>query len=342
MSKRELFARVLEATGLNAALLWARARIPSPWLTVLTYHRVCHVRADYPFDPEVVDATPEQLDEHLAILNRHFHVISLDALRAYLEGAPLPPNPALVTFDDGYADWQGGVLPILKKHRVPGVFFVATDYVSRRRLFWWDKVSYFLGHAKRRHFALHRAAEGEIDLTRDMQGSRRWLLRLIKDRKGLDLDLLFDELASAASVPWSDARERELADTMIITWDQVRALRAAGMDVQSHTRTHRVLQTLDPERLAEELQGSRRELEEQLQERVHAIAYPVGKAIAEEPEIRQAVDRAGYVLGFNYANRASRLKRALDRLDVGRLAVEPSYSLAYLRSVLAVPLLTGR
>ena len=46
-----------------------------------------------------------------------------------------------MTFDDGYLDNHDVALPILVKHGVRAVFFLATDYIERRRLFWWDRVS---------------------------------------------------------------------------------------------------------------------------------------------------------------------------------------------------------
>ena len=62
-----------------------------------------------------------------------------------------------------------------------------------------------------------------------------------------------------------------------MTWDDVRALAGAGMDIESHTRTHRVLDTLDRDQLRDELVGSRRDLEAQLGRPIRAIAYPVGR-----------------------------------------------------------------
>ncbi len=83
-----------------------------------------------------------------------------------------------------------------------------------------------------------------------------------------------------------------------MTWDHVRELKQGGMDVQSHTRTHRVLQTLSERELSDELTGSRSDLERELGERPRALAYPVGNPPLDSSPIRKALEQAGYEIGL--------------------------------------------
>ena len=62
-----------------------------------------------------------------------------------------------------------------------------------------------------------------------------------------------------------------------MTWDQVRELRAAGMDVGSHTWSHPNLALMDDEGALDELVRSRTVLEDQLGEEVTTFAFPFGK-----------------------------------------------------------------
>jgi len=116
------------------------------------------------------------------------------------------------------------------------------------------------------------------------------------------------------------------------------------MDVESHSRGHRVLQTLDPVALADELAGSRLDLETQLGRPVQAIAYPVGRRISHLAPIRRAVEAAGYKIGFTNMSGAARIWPgalgkliATDRFDVPRLATERTMSDAMFFAQIAVP-----
>jgi peptidoglycan/xylan/chitin deacetylase (PgdA/CDA1 family) len=122
-----------------------------------------------------------------------------------------------------------------------------------------------------------------------------------------------------------------------MTWDDVRLLRRAGMDVQSHTRTHRVLQTLGEAELRTELVGSREDLEQQLETPVCAISYPVGRRLGERIDIRRQLESAGYRLGFTNDTGIHRIRRSIDPFDVSRVGLEYGTSTALFRAMLAVP-----
>jgi peptidoglycan/xylan/chitin deacetylase (PgdA/CDA1 family) len=114
------------------------------------------------------------------------------------------------------------------------------------------------------------------------------------------------------------------------------------MDVASHTRTHRVLQTLPADDLREELVGSRRILEEQLGEEVRAIAYPVSLSAGDHDDIFAAVGSAGYDLGFSTSCGLGPLGEKTNPLDIQRIWVDPNLPHSYFRAAIAVPHLTYR
>lgn len=337
--KRDAVARALTSTGAAGLILRARARLRLPVLTVLTYHRVADLRGDESFDPEVVDAAPAQFDQQLADVAEHFTVIGIDELIAYYAGAPLPPNPALITFDDGYKDCRHVVLPLLQKHGLRAVFFIATDYVAERRAYWWDRIHYLVKRSALPRLEIRYPEAMTLELGDDQAAALRRLLRVVKDTPALDLERFLGELADAAGVSWSREVERQMADELVMTWDEVRELRDAGMDVQSHTRTHRVLATVPVERLDDELGGAREILEGELGQPVPALAYPVGHRIRSRPEIVDAVRRAGYELGFANSGGVSRLSRGMDRYDVSRIGMDREMSQERFRGMLAVPVL---
>jgi peptidoglycan/xylan/chitin deacetylase (PgdA/CDA1 family) len=339
VSRRWQIAKLIDGVGLTKGILRLRAQAPSPWLTIFTYHRIRDTRVPQPFDDGVVDATPEGFDEQVATMKRHFNIVGIDDLLAYAQGGTLPPNPLAITFDDGYLDNYQLALPVLKKHDVRAVFFIATTYLTERRIFWWDRICYTLKTSTREAIELRYPVPMRVELTGNRRKSLREVLRIPKDHFDLDLDRFLDELTAAAGVPWSRTIDRELADKLLMTWDQVRELRRAGMDVQSHTRTHRVLQTIRPELLADELKGSRADLERELGEPIRAVSYPVGKAIALRPAIRTAVREAGYQIGFSNSTGINHLWGKFDRYDIHRLAVDIDLPAAYFRGILAIPYL---
>lgn len=69
--------------------------------------------------------------------------------------------------------------------------------------------------------------------------------------------------------------------TRIVTAEELRALRAAGVEIGAHSVTHADLSALSYEQAREDLADSRRQLEAVLEEPVEVAAYPFGRATGE-------------------------------------------------------------
>lgn len=68
----------------------------------------------------------------------------------------------------------------------------------------------------------------------------------------------------------------KVAEKPLMTLDDWRAWRDAGMDIGSHTRTHAKLTELSPQDAREQISVSRRELEQALDCEVRHFCYPYG------------------------------------------------------------------
>ncbi|MEK7744558.1 MAG: polysaccharide deacetylase family protein, partial [Elusimicrobiota bacterium] len=88
---------------------------------VLMYHHVAPDR----------EVTPEGFEGQLAWLKKKdFHTLSCAELLAYLNGeAHAPVRPAVITFDDGYADNWVYAFPLLKKYGMKAVIFTPTGKI---------------------------------------------------------------------------------------------------------------------------------------------------------------------------------------------------------------------
>lgn len=334
-----------DRTGLLTRLLAARRGGLGPsGLLVVLYHRVADPEALGELDADLVDATPREFDAHMAHLRRHYQPVSIeDVLEAHRTGKALPPASVLVTFDDGYLDNYENAFPILQRHDIRGLFFISTGHVADRHLFWWERLSLLVRRSERVTAHIEYPAPEDFDCSSPQARGRviRRLNRIVKDYYGLDLDRFCDEVGRAFGVSFSAAEDRALADATLMTWDHVRALRAAGMGIGSHTRAHRVLQTLKPADLAAELSSSRHTLEAELGEPVTTIAYPVGKRISGVRPVREAVAAAGYELGFTTRPGLNRLAFGDDPLDLKRLPIDRGVPAELQHTRMALPFLAG-
>jgi peptidoglycan/xylan/chitin deacetylase (PgdA/CDA1 family) len=112
------------------------ARVP-----ILMYHYISEppdpndrLRVDLSVPPDAFEAQMAWLADN------DYHTITLTDLYYYLAvGDPLPVNPIILTFDDGYADQYENAFPILQRYGFVGTFFVLVgpaDVASPRYLTW--------------------------------------------------------------------------------------------------------------------------------------------------------------------------------------------------------------
>ena len=342
MTARDWLVRAADSVGATRALLAIRAVGPPRWLTVVTWHRIDEPSSADDVDDGVLDATPAEFAAQVDVLQRHFHVVRLADVERALEGGALPPNPALLTFDDGYRDSYHHALPVMRRAGVPATFFIATTPINLRVPFWWDAVSWILKHATRQRVELRQHAILSADVARDGTASvTAACLAIVKRAPGLDVDGFLRELADASGAVWDEATSHSIANRLLMTWDEIRGLERAGMEIGSHTRTHRVLDTIPEHELEGELTGAREDLAKELGHAPMALAYPVGKPVSHVPAIRRAVERAGYTMAFTYLTGFQPLNGPADRFSIRRIAMDRNTTPARFRSRLATVGLLG-
>ncbi len=208
---REASQAAVKATSVLADQVWRPAR----GVVILLYHRV-GART-----PTAVDLPTALFDEQMAWLaSQRLQVGIDDALTSLAattsDAAPSDPDPVVVTFDDGTADLVDVVLPILSHHRIPAVFYLATDFIEHSRPFPNDGVPLSwaavreavstglvtIGSHTDTHALLDRidpaAAAAEIDRSR----------QLIEDRAGVSaLDFAYPK--AVVGTPEVEALVRE-------------------------------------------------------------------------------------------------------------------------------------
>jgi len=106
-------------------------------IPVLNYHLISNQKINS------LAITPQEFDEQMSYLhNNGYTTISPDQLLDYIQYSnPLPENPILITFDDGYCDTYLEAYPIMKKYNFTATVFLITDYVGNNsRYLSWEQV----------------------------------------------------------------------------------------------------------------------------------------------------------------------------------------------------------
>ncbi len=306
------------AESLPARLRATLRRQFAPPTIVLLYHRVLPVVGR---DVNQLAISTENFAGHLAWLTVHARPLLPSEFvaglgRSAVEQLTLDGGKprVLLTFDDAYADVFHHALPLLVEHGLSAVVFAVTGLVGTDQPFWWDALEQivFDGRPAAGRWKLPDGAL--VPAYPDRAATYRVFHSLLKPLTGDARQTILASLAAQAGVtPCVSAHSRSM------TWKELRAWTAAGMQVGGHTRTHAQLAAVQEAGLRNEIADCKAELERKLGAPVNTFAYPYGSKSDFDTPAEQAVCDAGFRCAF--ANRPGQARWARDRFDLPRYLV---------------------
>jgi peptidoglycan/xylan/chitin deacetylase (PgdA/CDA1 family) len=315
-------------------MLGALRQLGGGKVLLLGYHRVLPTQTDrHAGDVELISATPEEFEWQMRYLSSHFEPVSFAQIAEALDGrGKLPKRAVAVTFDDGFYDVHAYALPILKRTGMTATVFVATDYVDNGGVFWFDYIAWVLRNVPSASLALPEEIRTLAD-DKSEAGKQRVsvaLLRLLKR---------YDEQSRSAYVARIRAEFPLPADVSLgraLTWDEIRELSVAGVELGSHTVTHRSLAMLSRSEMQHELNYSRQRLEQETGKPIVSLAYPFGGPTAFNDTVVEVARNAGYRIATSYMPGINTLGAA-DRFALLRQHVERNTSRSYFEALVNLP-----
>jgi peptidoglycan/xylan/chitin deacetylase (PgdA/CDA1 family) len=249
---------------------------------ILLYHRVVpRDQKDTVLSLPGIVVYQDSFERQLEFLNKNYHIISLnDYIDAKKRNYTLPHKTAVITFDDGWEDNYAYAFPILKKYNVPAAIFLATGFIGTERLFWPEKIIFLM----KRIFTANTL--NEFFYAYPMQEFYPLLLYLFENAEDPKSWYIFIERLKQI-----DEKKREILTTNLETflqnpspppfnyclnWNQVDEMARSQCTFGSHGLSHKILTKLRENEIQEEVEESRRIIENKLHVAVDFFSYPNG------------------------------------------------------------------
>lgn len=331
--KREWAARVFGASGLRTL---ATRLLPWSGILSLNYHRI-GVAGSSPFDHGLWSASVEAFDRQVAWLKAHFDVIrpqDLPCAQKTRKG-----RFVLLTFDDGYRDNYTNAFPVLTQYGIPATFFITTGFLDNPRLAWWDEVAYLIRTCPREQIDLRPWIAEPIRFDHPTRERNiRTVLATYKSLPGNRTDAFLGALANATGT--GRFPPSEVSDVWM-TWEMVREMHKAGMEIGGHTVNHPILSRLPADEQLQEIRESVNRLRTVLGGSIQSFSYPNGDIGSFNDETRASLRSVGIEYAFSYYG-GYRTFDQWDPLDIRRVSVESDTSLSLFKGMVAIPQLFGR
>ncbi len=254
------------------------------------------------------DPSPPTFDEHLRYLKSRFTIISMDNAVAALQNdkvKELGCYPLVITIDDGRAR-NRQLLPAIQTHGVRPLIYLCSQVVGTRRAYWDDVV-------------MSKARDELLPIKKMTETARRQTLVARFNYR------YEDEMGGASSA---------------LSLEEIQAM-LPFVDFGSHGRFHQPIPFLTDAEMRQELQLSKKEIEELTGRSCRHFAFPTG---FHDERSRDAVAAAGYSSARStdagYNRRPTdlywlRVTGASDDASVSKLALQVTGVLRYLKRLVA-------
>lgn len=224
--------------------------------------------------PAIKGLSVERFGRQLDYIQERYAPISIEDLLEALDSTEqhLPPNPILLTFDDGYSDHFANVFPQLDARGMKACFFPPAQAILEHKVLDVNKIQFVLAavpdaevlleqtfsildgfrsdHSLKSKEAYLLAISGEHRYdTHDVTILKRLLQRELPDP-------IRSEIVRRLFAKHVTADETAFACELYMSMDQINCLRRYGMHVGSHGYTHVWLDHLSPQAQAIEIDRS--------------------------------------------------------------------------------------
>jgi peptidoglycan/xylan/chitin deacetylase (PgdA/CDA1 family) len=242
--------------------------------------------------PRLKGMLTRTLRQQLSVLAAHYEMATLESALAFIEGAYTPARDlCLLTFDDGLKEHYNEVTPLLVEHGMQGVFFLITSCVQGQQV-----AAVHMNHVlmasldfaeyQQAFFQRLQALSAITPVMHQIDPSvvrrtYRWDTPEIAAFKYLLNFVLTAEVRDqVVHSLFTDyiAPEASFAPTWYVSWEEARAMQAAGMVLGGHSHQHQPLATLSAPSLASDVSTCQQLVQTNLHPQTHwPFSYPYGK-----------------------------------------------------------------
>jgi len=252
---------------LHSGALTAAARMAPPAAVILMYHSIVE-------DPEQtrntirVSQSRRHFEAQMQTLAERFTPVTVQDIAAFAsEGRPLPRRAVAVTFDDGFADNYYEVLPLLARLGIPATFYIMVNAIDNGSLPWYCRMNFAFQTTRRSSWIDPQQGQHyPLQTSQDRQTALKCAWSIGARKTGETQEGFLRQVETSLDVEPPGNR-------VMLTWDEVRALRKAGHIVGGHTLSHPNLAHVSEGEARAEIEGCKRRLEEELREPIRHFSY---------------------------------------------------------------------
>lgn len=247
-------------------------------ILILAYHGISSRTFNIPSDTHI---PLKSFEKQVSYISRRYRVLRLrDVIAAILSNEKLPPNSAVITFDDGYKNNLSLALPVLEKHQAPATLFLTSGYIDSADLLPLDLVfiSFCCASLLEMTPIVHTLDPLDLSTSDNRYSSYQKTVKYLKRISGPVQKEIIRDLFSDLMPNKHKDYDAVVQEFALLSWADVNAMLRSGLvDLGAHTANHSILTNLPIDKACVEIEDSIKTIREYTGAEIQTFAYPNGK-----------------------------------------------------------------
>ena len=288
MNAKEIVKRIIKPIPLSVYRFLVKKELMGFVYHTVSAESLYHVKHILPYK------SPEMFESDLRHLKKNCNLISSSQLVEYQSlKAEVVPNSIILTFDDGYSECFSVARPLLLKHEIPCVFFITTDFIDNKKMYYRNKISLCIEK-------ISTSANPEISgFFSDINGAfglsintPESFLQWIKTLNHSSEDII-DETCFLLGI---NIKQYLITHKPYLSSEEIKLLSADGFTIGAHSKTHRKLYLLSSEEeIEEEIVSSCKEIMDLTGEDCVPFAFPVSREDIDHDFLKNLISKYPFI-----------------------------------------------
>ena len=250
-------------------------------LIILCYHGVSNCKRNFGIENfSGKHIFSKVFDDQLKFLKRKkCNFLKLDdVVKNIKEGITFKKNSICITFDDGFKNNFDVAVPILKKLKIPAIFFLCPKNIDMQKMFWVDKIENCINLTKKIKIKIKIRNKQKVFLLNNNKNKIECVNKLkdlCKKEKVEFKNKLINELIKKSGVRPSI---RFAKNYQIAKWLQIKkTLKSNLFDIGGHSLEHDIYTKLNKKKIISNVRQTINIIKKKLGYKVRYFSYPEGQ-----------------------------------------------------------------
>ena len=126
-------------------------------MKILCYHGIIHKRKKGAANFALKHIEKKTFIKQIKYLKKNANIISMDEVCYNISNKiKFKKNSVCITFDDGFENNFKIACPILKKYKIPTLFYLCPEIISKKYFFWVDIIEICLLNTKEKFITIKK------------------------------------------------------------------------------------------------------------------------------------------------------------------------------------------